>query len=477
VSDDCDVLVIGGGPAGAHAAIESDRRGLRTLLLDEGTDAGGQVYRPLAAGLGNGPGNSLGSDQASGTQLRAELAGSGVEARFGHAVWLVHRGFATYAFADSGSVQIRSRAVVVAAGTYERIVPVPGWTLPGVIGLGAATTLLKSQQVLPGRQVVVAGCGPLLLLVAVKILDAGGRVAAVVDLNGPRDLLRTIPGAVWRPDLALQGTAWMMRLARAKVPILWRHAVSQVIGETGVTEVRVVPVDAQGRPRASAPRAFSADALAIGHGLVPATEITRLLGATHEYRPERGGWIATLDRDLRTSVPGLYVAGDGGGVAGVGAAGWRGRLAGLAAARDLGFLDPGAFECERAAIARPMGRAEAFGHAMSSLMAPRSGLLDLMTPGTVVCRCEDVTSGEIEEALAQGAAEMNQIKAWTRCGMGPCQGRMCAETVASLVARHASDGSRPQPWTPRPPVRLVPIDAITGDFSYADIPLPPSAPS
>jgi thioredoxin reductase/bacterioferritin-associated ferredoxin len=478
VSDACDVLVIGGGPAGASAAMESARRGLRTILLDEGAEAGGQVYRPALDGRRAAATSDAGPEHDAGALLRTRLAGSGVDARFGHAVWLIQSGFETYAFNASGSLRLRSRAVIVATGTYERIVPVPGWTLPGVIGLGAATTLLKSQRVLPGRRVVVAGCGPLLLLVAVKILDAGGEVAAVVDLNGPGDVLRRLPRAAWRPDLVTRGLLWMAQLSRARVPMLWRHTVSQVLGETGVEEVRVVPVDAEWRPRAAAPgRTFPADALALGHGLVPETEITRLLGAVHEYRPDRGGWVARLDEDLRTSVPRLYVAGDGGGVAGVSAAGLQGQLAALAAARDLGVLESPAFERERRRLRGPLRRAEAFGHAMSGLMAIRSGLLEAITPGTSVCRCEDVTRGEIEEALAEGAGEMDQLKAWTRCGMGPCQGRMCGDTIASLLARSTAAGARPKPWTPRPPIRLVSIDALTGDYSYADIPLPPSAPS
>jgi thioredoxin reductase/bacterioferritin-associated ferredoxin len=472
---ECDVLVIGAGPAGTAAALEADRRSLRATLVDEGTDAGGQVYRPLPRGFSLSEAARQEPDHAAATDLRRRLSESGVTTLFGHTVWLVQPGFLTHAFGPGGSVSLRSKAIVVATGTYERVVPMPGWTLPGVIGLGAATTLLKSQQALPGRRVVVAGCGPLLPLVAAGVLKAGGSVVAVVDLNGPSDLLRALRRAVLRPDLAARGLAWMASIVASRVPVLWRHAVSEVVGVERVTEVRVSAVDAAWRPQPGV-RAFAADALAIGHGLVPATEITRLLGAAHEFHPAKGGWVAALDSGLRTSVPGLYVAGDGAGVAGASAASLRGRLAALAAARDLAALEPPSFEEEATGLRRALRRAEGFGEAMSASMAMKPGLLDTVTADTVVCRCEDVTRREIDTALAQEAGEMNQLKAWTRCGMGPCQGRMCGDTVAGLMGRRIGGPARVKPWTPRPPLRPVPLTAITGEYSYADIPLPPPAP-
>jgi NADPH-dependent 2,4-dienoyl-CoA reductase/sulfur reductase-like enzyme len=474
MSKDCDVVVIGAGPAGTAAALEIDRRGLRATLVEEGPEAGGQVYRPVPPGFSLTGARGSGPDYAAGSALRRGLSQSRVETLFGHTVWLVQPGFVTHAFAPAGSTSIRSKSIIVATGTYERVIPMPGWTLPGVIGLGAVTTLLKSQQALPGRRVVVAGCGPLLPLAAAGILKAGGTVVAVVDLNGPRDFLRASPRALLRPDLAARGIAWMGRILRSRVPVLWRHAVTEVAGSEQVEAVRVSAVDTEGRPKGDV-RSFAADALAIGHGLVPATEITRLLGAAHEHRPARGGWVAALDSDLRTSIRGLYVAGDGAGIAGAAAAELRGRLAGLAAARDLGALQ--SFDEETRGLRRALRRAEGFGEGMSALMTMKSGLLDTVTADTVVCRCEDVTRREIDAALAQEAGDMNQLKAWTRCGMGPCQGRMCGDTVAGLMASRLGATAPVEPWTPRPPLRPVPVTAITGEYAYADVPLPPPAPA
>jgi bacterioferritin-associated ferredoxin len=186
--------------------------------------------------------------------------------------------------------------------------------------------------------------------------------------------------------------------------------------------------------------------------------------------------VAACDDAGRTSVPGLCVAGDGGGIRGVTAAVARGRLAGLAAAHGQGRLDRDGFEREAATVRRRLRRAERFGQASARLMALRPGQVPSIPEETVVCRCEDVTRAEIGAAIAAGAVEVNQLKAWTRCGMGPCQGRMCGEAVASLLA--AARGSREAVgfWTGRAPLRPVPLDDLLGEYDYADIPLPQAAP-
>jgi NADPH-dependent 2,4-dienoyl-CoA reductase/sulfur reductase-like enzyme len=472
-----DLLVIGAGPAGASAALSASLLGLDVALVDEGAGAGGQVYRPSPASFRITDPERLGPDYRVGSWLRAELAASRVRTFFGRTVWLAKPGFRIDTFGPAGHEIFSSRALIVATGTHERVVPLPGWTLPGVIGLGAATTLLKSQHILPGRRVVVAGCGPLLGAVANAILKAGGSVVALVDLNGTGDLLRLTPQLLARPQLLAQGLGWMRRLRAVGTPIFQRHTVIEVCGTDAVKEVHLCPVDRQWRPLpARGITRLAADALAIGHGLVPMTEITRLLGARHEWRAGSGGWVASHDSGFRTSVPGVYVAGDAAGVAGAEAALLRGRVAGLAAAFDLGAVSRRRFDRAVGRLRRALRRAETFGQAMSRLMEVRAGLLTTMTPETVVCRCEDVTRREIEHALAHGARDVNQLKAWTRCGMGPCQGRLCGEVAARLVASVAGSLQRAGRWTARPPIRPVPLDQLTGTFAYTDLVLPPPAP-
>jgi bacterioferritin-associated ferredoxin len=209
--------------------------------------------------------------------------------------------------------------------------------------------------------------------------------------------------------------------------------------------------------------------VALGHGLVPGTEVTRLLRAEHRYVADRGGWIVERDGDFRTTVDGLYVAGDGCGISGGAAAELEGRIAGLTAALDLGRLDKGEYAKRTAPLRRAMAKAESVGIRMSRMMTPRPGILDTITAETVVCRCEDVTRGEIEATLEAGAFEVNQLKSWTRCGMGPCQGRMCGDTAARLVAERVGGREKAGVWTARVPIRPVALDDLAGEFDYDDI--------
>lgn len=469
-----DLLVIGAGPAGVGAATVAAAQGLRVVLLDEADRAGGQVYRAPRPGLNK---RHASVEQREGDAQRQALRGSGVTVRFGEIAWSVAGAFRVDTIGPEGPRHYDAPALVVATGAQERVVPFSGWTTPGVLGLAATTILLKSQGVLPGRRVLVAGCGPLLAAVGAGILDLGGEVAAVVDLASRGEWLSRVGALARRPGELRRGAAWLARLRRAGVLILHRATVASVSQDGAALRAMVAGVDAMGRRRAAdEPRSFMVDAVAIGHGLVPGTDITRLMRAAHAYDAAGGFWHPVLDEDGRSSVPGLYVAGDAGGIAGARPAWWRGALAGLAAVRDMGRLSPASHARLSAPLRRKAERAARFGHAMGRLMAPRPGLVESVAPETIVCRCEDVTRGEIDAAVGAGATDLNQLKAWTRCGMGPCQGRMCADTASSLLLARGIARQDSGQFTGRTPLRPVPLDLLTGDYAYADIVLPPAAP-
>jgi len=322
----------------------------------------------------------------------------------------------------------------------------------------------------------VAGCGPLLAAVAAKIVAGGGVVAAIVDLSGPADWLRALPAMARRPDLLRQGIGWALKLGAARVPVLFRHGVTAVAGADACAAVTVAPVDAQGRPTGGMSRVFEADALAIGHGLVPGAEITRLLRAAHHFDPAAGGWTPTCDVFGHCSVEGLYAVGDGAAVAGAEPARLRGHLAGLAAAHDAGHLTADALARDAAGSLAELDRLRGFSAAVGHLMRDRPAMVAAIAAETVICRCEDVRRSQIEAAIAHGARDINQLKHFTRCGMGPCQGRMCGETAATLLARHVGSREAAGYWTGRPPLRPVPLSDLLGRFDYADIPVPTPAP-
>jgi NADPH-dependent 2,4-dienoyl-CoA reductase/sulfur reductase-like enzyme len=237
----CDVVVLGAGPAGVEAALTCAAHDLAVVLLDSAPAAGGQVYRAPAPELEQNGSHAPDAHHQPGDRLRERLRNSRVLAIWEQTIWLVEPGYTVETVGTAGRRTFHADALIVATGTHERIVPVPGWTLPGVFGLGAVTLLLKSQQVLPGARTVVAGCGPLLLAAAAGILRAGGEVAAVVDLNGWSDMLRLGPRMTARPDLVREGLQWMKLLRQHRVPTLRRHAVVAIEGDSTVREATIAP--------------------------------------------------------------------------------------------------------------------------------------------------------------------------------------------------------------------------------------------
>ncbi len=466
-----DAIVIGAGPAGSAAAIAASEAGFEVLLIDEGRAAGGQVYR--APTFGSGPASAT-TRSDEGDNLRERLAASRVACRFGERVWLAERGFRVHSLGPGGPFSARAKRLIVAAGAQERHLPIPGWTLPGVIGLAGATVLMKSEGILPGRRIVVAGTGPLLLLVAAMILDNGGEVAAIIDANGQARWLSDLPSLLSRPDLLVRGLAWLARIRRAGVPVLRRRVLRQVEGESEVEGVIACRLGADGSPAASGEDLrIACDAVCYGYGLAPATEITRLLGASHGYEARSGGWSAIADAGGLTDVEGLYVCGDGAGVGGAAAAALGGEAAGRAAAASLGKAPPAASR----RFAQRTRRAARFGQAMTALAMPPPGLLAAITAETLVCRCEGVTRAEIEGAVSAGAHTLAELKSMTRCGMGPCGGRICEDSAAALIARRTGKPLEAiGQGTARPPLRPVPLALIAGEFDYLDLPFPEPAP-
>jgi thioredoxin reductase len=442
-----DVAILGAGPAGATAAVEATAHGLRTLVIDEQVAPGGQVYRVSPP---------LGSDDVEGNRLRASLAASSADLRLAHRLWTVERdgdGYRLFAVGPDGALEARARALIVATGAHERFVPFRGWDLPGVMGLAAATILLKSQRLLPGRNVVVAGAGPLLYAVAHGIVEGGGRVAALVDAQ-PRSAWWTA-GLLARPDLLRRGMSWLSALRRANVPILRASRIDAVTrhGEAMAASVRG--------------RAIGCDAVCCGFGLMPSTDVTRLLGATHAFDAALGGWHVVVDDAQRCDIPGLHAAGDVAGIRGAASAPLQGRIAAQAIA---GIAITGQAQSER-------DKASRFGRAMTRIAQVDDRAIASIPADVVMCVCERLSRATIEAAIDDGCATVNDVKSATRCGMGPCGGRMCEDAVARLIAiKTARTRAEIGMATGRPPLRPVGLDAVAGDFDYEALPMPAPAP-
>jgi thioredoxin reductase/bacterioferritin-associated ferredoxin len=465
-----DLIVIGAGPAGISAAITASRHGLKVTLIDDSSIAGGQIYRATPKEWTRNASTPGDQDLDDGNVLRDLLSKSNVVHLTNHVVWAVAPGFEVRAVSDTKEIKLSAKQLIICSGVTERILPFPGWTTPGVIGLAASTNLLKSQQILPGENPVIAGSGPLLYAVADAIIVAGGKPAAIADLGSLVDWIVSLPKLLTAPALLFRGLLWRARIFKARIPVLHRHHVARVHGEDQVETIELMPINANGTPLLKKKSIkFKSTSLIVGHGLIPSVEISRLLKAKHLYRAKRGGWIPEIDAFQRTKISGLYVAGDCGGISGAKTAALSGTIAGLRASFDSDMISQKTFQDLYHLTERKKNKAERFGKQMGKLMSIRSGLLEGLTPDTIVCRCEDITYGQIMGAIKAGAADCNEVKAWTRAGMGPCQGRTCGETIAEILSRQVGDRDKAGFFTARVPLRPCTIDALAPICSYDEI--------
>jgi thioredoxin reductase len=457
-----EVVVVGGGPAGVAAAVAAATAGAEVLLVDEAPEAGGQIYRQLPTALRSTAGDPLAVERGQSQALLEELTRARVTVWSRAEVWGVFRERVLAVYRNGRSTRVEAGALVLATGAYDRPVAFPGWTLPGVVTAGGTTALIKGQRILPGRRVLLAGTGPLLLAAAVLLVRGGAEVVGIAEAGTRAGLA----GLLRRPGLAGRALETLAALRGAGVPLWARHGVVRTDGDGQVTRATIAQLDESWRALAGTERTLDVDTVCVGYGLIPSTELAQLAGCAVAYRPGQGGWVpeAASERLMATSVRGVFVAGDGAGIGGVEAAREQGQLAGLGAAAFVGRLN----EREAAAKARlPRRRLQGlagFRRSLERLLAPRPGLADLVTDETVVCRCEEVTGVQVRAAIADGARHVTEVRAATRCGMGLCQGRMCAPTVAALIATSA--GVSPEAvgrLTARPPVRPVPVAALADE--------------
>jgi thioredoxin reductase/bacterioferritin-associated ferredoxin len=460
------LVIIGGGPGGLSAAIAAANHGVKVLVIDENLQAGGQIYRQLPETFKALEPRRLGTDYVDGRSLLKQVhdLADAITIWNDALVWSVFESNQLAIARGNEMVLLDAKAIVVATGAYERPVPVSGWTLPGVMTAGGAQVLLKSQRVRPGRRVLLAGTGPLQLVVANQMLDAGMEVVAVAESNSTAGTWKLLPDLMQQPGLMLQGLRYIYRLRRAGVQILQSHVLQGLQGSQKVEQAVLAKVDSRCRPNAGETMQFDVDTVCIGYGLIPTTWLTRMLGCTHVYDPMIDGWVPQFNENMQTDQPGVFVAGDGAGIAGVLAARMEGTLAGLFAAVHTGSIA----EDKAMHTARPvrkklagMGR---FRRAIDRMYRIYPDLYANMTDDTIVCRCEGISAGEIRQAIRQGTMSLNDIKKRTRSGMGYCQGTNCLPTIAAMLVREFGAGPEEIPMmTIRPPARPIPLNLLMVD--------------
>jgi NADPH-dependent 2,4-dienoyl-CoA reductase/sulfur reductase-like enzyme len=433
---------------------------LRTLIVDEGQGPGGQIYRAITVSPHRDR-SVLGDDYWAGSALADELKASGAEALYGATVWTLDRDLVVGVSAGGASRLLTAKRVVVATGALERPFPIPGWTLPGVMTAGAAQTLLKASGIVPNGRIVIAGVGPLLWLLAAQLLRAGADVAAILDTSSRSALLRAAPfaaGFLLSPYRA-KGLALVGEVRRGA------RVVSGVTRLAALGDGRLAAVEIA---RGGEVERIEADHLLLHQGVVPNVNLAMAAGIEHRWHAERLCFEPVLGEGGRTTIPGIHIAGDGAGIGGALAAEARGRIAAAAIVGDLAPVARSQLP-DVQVLRHDLARAER-GRRFLDIMFKPARDFRIPTGDTIVCRCEEVTADEVRQSIENGAMGPNQLKAFRRTGMGPCQGRLCGLTVTEIIAD--ARGITPAEagyYRIRPPVKPIPLSEI------ADMPVTETA--
>ncbi|MCC7275545.1 MAG: FAD-dependent oxidoreductase [Alphaproteobacteria bacterium] len=445
-----DAVVVGAGPAGVAAAAALAEADLEVMLVDEAPRPGGQVHRSPPDGLDLDMAALLAAGHDAYRAFHARFAAlrPRIDYRPQTLAWNVFAG--EIHLAARGALEaVPWRALVLATGATDRVLPVRGWTLPGVYTLGGAQAILKDQGCLIGRRVVFCGSSPLLYLAAVQYLRMGGEVAAILDTTPFARKVAAAPRLAAAPRTFAEGLGHMARLRRSGVAIVHGAHIVAMTGDGAVDGVTYRGGD-------GVERRTACDAVACGFGLRPETQLAELAGCALRFDPIHRQWFPRVDGDGRAGN-GVYLAGDGAAIGGAAAAALSGRLAGLAAVADL---RAGTIAAEAPRLRRALHRLRRFQHGLAEAFAWPHGRVADIADDVAICRCEGITAGEVRRAVGAvaGALEVNRVKAATRCGMGRCQGRFCGPAAAELTAAALgrSDGEIGR-LRAQPPVKPLPI--------------------
>ncbi|MGW8195673.1 MAG: FAD/NAD(P)-dependent oxidoreductase [Desulforhopalus sp.] len=449
-----DVIIVGAGPAGLAAGRSLAEMGIKVLTLDEQHRVGGQIYRRVET-ASDSTLRVMGEDYKRGLELARRFHMSSAEYEGGATVWNVeYDGRVAYS-RQGKSQEVQAGYVIIATGAMERPFPLPGWNLPGVMGAGAANNLAKEAGLMPSGNVVLAGSGPLLLLEASVLIKKGVRITAILETTSKVVSAKALPHifpALRRSDFLLKGVQMLRDIKKGAVPHF--KGVSE-IAALGTNQVEAVEAVVDGQKKT-----FPANLLLLHFGVIPNVHIFRLVGCAMQWNSQQRYWFPSCDSWGRTNFEKIFAAGDGAGVSGALAAEYKGELAALEIARCLGIL-PG---YERDTLAAPI-RAAMHHDAM-----PRPFIDAMYAPQetgkyfkneTVLCRCENIRVADIRKAVGEGVQEVNEMKIVTRCGMGPCQGRMCGPALAEIIA--AELDASPEhvgQLKVRPPLKPVPLGEI-----------------
>jgi thioredoxin reductase len=459
-----DVIIVGSGLAGLAAADLLCRHGLDVLIIDDNMHTGGQLIRnsphanPLHRGFEPDRLKHRGRILAGALRRRAVqfLNCSQVLGIYPEHTILVedrHRHVAEY----------RAKALILATGARERQLPFKGWTLPGVMSTGAAQILMKSSGILPGAKTLIGGCSPLMLVLAAEILANGGQVHAVLDQSRVAAKMKILnAGPAVLPKI-FEGAFYMVRLATARVPVRQGIRIVAARGRRQLETVVTARVDFRGRIIPETEHSYATDTLAVGFGFAPNIELPQQAGCAISYSANRGGWAVAVDDAMATSVSGIYAVGETTGIAGAGKSFIEGRLAAWNLLLKKGRVGQQTYADHTRPLMSRHQQQLRYGRLLNLVCQPSPDAYADIPDDTTICRCEEISMGDVRRQVNNGFNSMKGIKMATRCGMGSCQGRTCGPVLFDII----SALTRQTPvavgcTSARAPIKTVALGALAG---------------
>jgi D-hydroxyproline dehydrogenase subunit alpha len=455
-----NLVVVGAGPAGLEASLAAAQAGVQVILIDSNPDLGGQYLKKQLPSMQPSRNNRL---QQERQLLIKKIAALPVISLLNTMVWgIFPNGDDTWLLAlhgNDGPATIHAQNILIATGAYDLPLPFPGWTLPGVITAGAAQNLLK-QQVAPGKRVLISGSGPLLLALASSLVKAGVKPVAVLESTRITSKgLQYLPSAWGQWSRVYEGFEYMATMLFSGIPYQRGWSVTAALGHEELNSVEISLLDRNGIPLPGSKKRLTVDTLIVGHGLLPNNGLARLACVKGFYGPFGSGFIPQRDDILQSSQKGIFIAGDAAGTGGVAVARLEGKLVGLAIARQLNCIDEHEFLRQQAKLYPMLAAERRFSTLLQTVFHPSEDLISLAAEDTIICRCEEITLGEVRQAIAAGAQSPNEIKLLTRSGMGNCQGRICEHFLISLLKREGHLSSLGG-FTLRPPLYPLPAEVL-----------------
>jgi NADPH-dependent 2,4-dienoyl-CoA reductase/sulfur reductase-like enzyme len=447
-----DLVIIGAGPAGIAAAITAAKLGAKVTLLDEQPQPGGQIYRhsePPQAHI-------LGKEHLHGKKLIEQLQHKNITLIPNAAVWAIEGQFLVSFLLKNQSTTIHAKTLLLATGALERPMPLPGWTLPGVMTVGAGQILLKQSGLL-AKNAVLVGTGPLLYLFASQMIRAKQPPLALVETQKTQNLLQAIPhihGLLHNRKFLAQGLSLIQEIQKACVP---RYKGAHNISIKGHAFAENLSFQSKGKKYN-----IPCQTVYLHHGLIPHVHAALSIGVEQRWDSTQKTFTPIIDPWGETHIKNLFIAGDSSRIQGAEIAEIEGQIAALKISEKLGLIS----EKEKIYKAKPLHNARkkerSFRNFLSTAFPPYPCALSPHN-ATLVCRCEEVNAGTIRQSTKLGCSEINQVKALTRAGMGVCQGRYCGTTVSAILSEELKQSHNQTGYfRTRPPIKPVTLAEIAG---------------